>query len=174
MGEPGERPTLTDGDAWIALALCDGFGKKWKPLRDLVASADYWNHAILTFDEVSYGLPRLAAAGLVELRDSSEGPLACATPECRRLRATVKCRTLGGTINGMAVAVGAVPWPGTAREDRSLGRLPGLGEALFDSEVSAYQSDMLGELGGLASAAAKAAAGVVAAASSVVRRGRRR
>lgn len=65
---------LTDVVAWIAVALSTE--SKWMRLRDLVAWADYWNHAILTFDEVSHGLPRLAAAGLVELRDADEGLMA--------------------------------------------------------------------------------------------------
>ena len=50
-----------------------------------------------------------------------------ATPKATRLRKSVKAKTLGDVLNGVARAVGAAPYPDPEpTEDRSLGRLTGL------------------------------------------------
>jgi hypothetical protein len=133
------RPWHTDG--WIALALTDFLPAQWVAIEDLIGAADDWNHAILVFDEVSFGLARLEALGLFEVR-RHEGRLELQATEATRVRRhTVRAGTLGAAVDGMSRAIGASAWPGLGEEDRSLGRLPGLTEAEFDAEVRAYRHE---------------------------------
>jgi hypothetical protein len=55
-------------DGWILLAVV-GCGEAGGTLRDIIAVADYVNHAVPSFDDLAGGLGRLAAAGLVASGD---------------------------------------------------------------------------------------------------------
>jgi hypothetical protein len=136
--ETGSHPPLTRSDAWLLAALTEGShdGRPVK-LRDFVHDADWLNRAIPTFDETSFGLPRLIAAGfLVVGYDPKEGLVFRATPKATKLRASVKAKSLGDVLNGVVEAVGAAPDPEPElAEDRSLGRLPGLEADALDTAV---------------------------------------
>jgi len=123
------HPPLTRSDAWLLAALTEGgHYRRGITLRELVHDADWLNRLIPVFDELSFGLPRLVAAGFLTVgNDAKRGLIFRATPKATRLRRTVKAKTLGGVLAGIGQAVGAAPYPEPEpAEDRSLGRLPGL------------------------------------------------
>jgi DNA-binding MarR family transcriptional regulator len=167
-------PPLTRSDAWIAAALCESARNAPMRLRNLVADADWLNRSILTFDEVSFGLRRLEAAGLVEVTPGPDGPLVRPTPEAHLLRATVKANTLGGVLAGMDAAVGAPPYPEPESEDRTLGRLPDLDEASWRAEVAAYRREFRSDLGKFVAGAGAILVGAAAGVMAVAVRRRKR
>jgi hypothetical protein len=129
LEQPGSGPRLNRADAWLLAALTEGsHGGRPVTLRELVQDADWLNRAIPTFDEVSFGLPRLVAAGFMTVgHDVRSGVVFRATPDATKLRKSVKAETLGGVLAGVGWAVGAPPYPDSEpAEDRSLGRLAGL------------------------------------------------
>jgi hypothetical protein len=53
--------------AWFFLSIGDAGGRDgWASLRDVIGSADSNNHSIPTANELSQGVSRLVAAGLVQ------------------------------------------------------------------------------------------------------------
>ena len=130
MPEPSDvHPRLNRADAWLLAALTES-SHDGRPvtLRDLVHDADWLNRAIPTFDEMSFGLPRLIAAGFMTVGvGGTSGVDFRASSEATKLRKSIKAETLGGVLAAVAEAVGAAPYPESEPpEDRSLGRLPGL------------------------------------------------
>lgn len=138
---PGSHPPLTRSDAWLLAALTEG-SHDGRPvnLRDFVNDADWLNRLLPTFDEMSFGLPRLVAAGfLVVGYDPKEGLVFRATPKATKLRDSVKAKSLGDVLNGVGEAVGAAPYPEPEpAEDRSLGRLPGLESDALDTAIQEH------------------------------------
>lgn len=128
-GAGGSHPRLTRSDAWLLAALTES-SHDGRPvsLRDLVHDADWLNRLIPTFDEISFGLPRLAAAGFLVVESDAKATLVFrATPKANSLRRSVRARTLGDVVAGVGQGVGALPYPEPEpAEDRSLGRLDGL------------------------------------------------
>jgi hypothetical protein len=57
--------TFTSTDAWVMLSLLLGQVETGLTLRDLIATADYVNHAVLTYDELADSLQHLRQAGYV-------------------------------------------------------------------------------------------------------------
>jgi hypothetical protein len=170
-----ERPRpLTRTDAYLLAATTGSFRKRARPLRDLIADYDWLERDIPTFDEVSFGLPRLIAAGYLEVGSRQGRTFVRATPKARRLRSTKRAKTLGGRLGEVAAAVGAAPYPQPEIEDRSLGRLTGLDSVEWDEEVRAYHASWGTGTHRAKNVAAVGAviAGVVAAVGIV--RGRRR
>jgi hypothetical protein len=98
------------------------------------------NRLIPTFDEMSYGLPRLIAAGYLTVgQDGRRGIVLRATPKATRLRKSVEAGTLGDVLGAVGSAVGAAPYPDAEPpEDRSLGRLPGLEPEDLDAATEAH------------------------------------
>ncbi len=141
QNKPGTHPPLTRSDAWLLAALTEG-SHDGRPvnLRDFVNDADWLNRLIPTFDEMSFGLPRLVAAGfLVVGYDPKEGLVFRATPKAAKLRGSVKAKSLGDVLNGVGGAVGAAPYPEPEpAEDRSLGRLPGLESGALDTAIQEH------------------------------------
>ncbi len=119
-----KNPRLTASDGWLLAALTES-SRDGRPvtLRWFIHDADWLNRAIPTFDEISYGMPRLVAAGYVTV----DGLSFRATPKATKLRELVDAGTvtLGGVIVGMERAVEALGDASQEPEDRSLGRLPG-------------------------------------------------
>jgi len=56
-------------DAWIFISMAFYQGEAGTSLRDLIATADYINHAIPTDDEIEAAINRLSSAGLVTVQD---------------------------------------------------------------------------------------------------------
>lgn len=154
-------PPLTRSDAWIVAALCETGRDRPMRLRDLIYQADWLNRSILSFDELSFGLPRLEAAGLVDVTQGIDGPLVRATSEGRTLRGQVRAETLGGVLAGMAAAVGAPAYPEPETEDRSLGRLPRFSEAQWRAEVAGYRRAFRADAGQVVAAGAMAIGGAI-------------
>jgi hypothetical protein len=138
---PDTRPRLNRTDAWLLAALTEG-SHDGRPvtLQEFVHDADWAGRMIPTFDEMSFGLPRLVAAGFMTVGDNVKpGIVFRATPKATRLRKSIKARTIGDVLVGMAQAVGAEPYPDPEPlDDRSLGRLPGLEREDLDAVVQAH------------------------------------
>jgi hypothetical protein len=154
-------PFLTRSDAWIVAALCETRRDGPMRVRDLIYNADWLNRAILSYDELSFGLPRLEAAGLVEVTDGIDGPLVRATSKGRALRRQVKAHTLAGVLAGMDAAVGAPAYPERESEDRTLGRLHGFSEAQWRAEVAGYHRAFRADVWQVVAAGALAIGGAV-------------
>jgi hypothetical protein len=133
-----DPPPLTRSDAWLLAALTEGPRRaRALTLQEFVGAADWLNRLIPTFDEVSYGVQRLVAAGFVTV----DGLTVQATAEAKRLRGTVRRSSLGGVLHAMEKAVGA-PRYGEPEppEDRSLGRWPALHEADLDRAIREHSA----------------------------------
>jgi hypothetical protein len=76
---------FTSTDAWIMLSLLWGRAENGSTLRNLIATADYINHAIPTYEELSDGLLHLMPADYVIKQTDRY----CATPVIRSYYATV-------------------------------------------------------------------------------------
>ena len=124
--DESQPPFLTRSDAWLLAALTEA-SHDGRPvtLRDLIDGADWLNRALPTFDELSFGLPRLIAAGFLTVDSTKQGPRFRATPKAVNLRRSIKAETLGDVLSGIVEAVGAKPYPEPEdrAEDRTLGRL---------------------------------------------------
>lgn len=144
----GSKP-LTRSDAWLIAALCES-GPKRLRLRDLIYNADWLNRAIPSFDELSFGLRRLEAAGYVEVTPATDELLVRPTERSIVMVRAIKAGTLGELLAEMSAAVGARPYPEPEHEDRSLGRLPGFDEAAWKAGIAAYRRSFLRDLGSLA------------------------
>jgi hypothetical protein len=70
---------FTSTDAWIMFSLLFGSAENGSTLRALIATADYINHAVPTYDELSESLQHLMQAGYVIKRADRY----CATPAIR-------------------------------------------------------------------------------------------
>jgi hypothetical protein len=138
QNEAGTPPPLNRSDAWLLAALTES-SHDGRPirLRDFVHDADWLNRAIPTFDEMSFGLPRLVASGFLVVGDDGKGELVFrATPKATKVRRSVTAKTLGGVLNNVGEAVGARPYPEPEpAEDRSLGRLSGLDSDDLDAAI---------------------------------------
>jgi RimJ/RimL family protein N-acetyltransferase len=125
-------PRLTEADGWLVAALTESSGRL-VPLPNLIHDYDGLNRAIPTFDELSFGIPRLVAAGLASVGESSAGELVvAATPEAMRLRRSAK----GHPVQAIGAALQAM----VGQEDRSLGRLSGLTSEALDAAVAEHSS----------------------------------
>jgi hypothetical protein len=144
-----ESPPLTRSDAWLIAALCES-GPKPLRLQDLIQNADWLNRAIPSYDELSFGLRRLEAAGYLDVMPATDGLIVRPTERSFVMVRAIKARTLGELLAEMSAAVGARPYPEPEHEDRSLGRLPGLDEAAWQAAIAAYRRSFLRDLGSLA------------------------
>ena len=58
--------SFVGSDTWVLLALLISEQKDGATLRAIIATADYINHAIPTYEELAGGLARLMRSGYVE------------------------------------------------------------------------------------------------------------
>jgi hypothetical protein len=86
-----------------------------------------------TYDEISYGIPRLTAAGLVRV----EGTRFRATPTALSIRRSVRAHVLGDVSTGVETALDQMGIL-SETEDRTLGRLPGFDEAQLEAAIRAH------------------------------------
>ena len=77
--------SFTSSDTWVMLALLIGEPPGGASLHNIIATADYINHAILTYEELAESLARLMQAGYVTRRAARY----CATPVIRSYYAKV-------------------------------------------------------------------------------------
>lgn len=128
-------------DAWLLAALTEGRPGRVVTLPELMHDADWLNRMIPTFDEVSFGLPRLVAAGYVIV--SGEGKALSMRPTAKAfaLRREVdrNATALVDVLTESARSVGARPYPLQEDEDRSLGRQPGLAAGDAEEAFRAYE-----------------------------------
>jgi len=61
-----EMGIFVSSDVWVLLSIAIGDGGNGANLRDLIATGDYINHAIMTAQELGGGLARLTQVGYVE------------------------------------------------------------------------------------------------------------
>ncbi len=109
-------PALTRSDAWLLAALTEGSrGGHPVTLAKFVHDADWLNRAIPTFDEISFGFPRLVGHGLMTV----DGLRLRATPRAIALRTSIRGGALGSVLNGVGDRVGARPYPDPEVENRS-------------------------------------------------------
>ena len=80
----GKIDTLNP-DAWVLSAILHADRGRGASLRDIIASADYLNHAILTFEEMGGALSRLAPGGHADLKDGLVHPSRAARSFYRRI-----------------------------------------------------------------------------------------
>lgn len=57
---------FSGSDPWVMLALLIGESQDGASLRNIIAAADYINHAVLTYEELAGSLAHLMRAGYVE------------------------------------------------------------------------------------------------------------
>jgi hypothetical protein len=135
-----DHPPLTRQDAWLLAALTEGsHDGRAVDLRSFVHDADWLDRAIPTFDELSFGLPRLVAAGFLRVGQRDAGGLTfSATTAAIRMRRRNTRPRLGEVILDMEREVGARPRPERETEDRRLGRLPGLTERDLETAIAAH------------------------------------
>ena len=125
-------PRLTDRDAELLAALTESSGRRVR-LRDLVHDYDWVNRAIPTFDELSYGMQRLVAAGFASVSSARGKELEFqATHDAVGLRKSIS----GHPTSRIAAAIDV----NHEGEDRSLGRLAGLTQEAFQEAVRAHSS----------------------------------
>jgi hypothetical protein len=110
----------TRADVWVLCAIA--LSGDWVDMQELDDSADYLMRTKLTFEELSWGVPRLEARGLVEVRMLETGPRFRATGEGKALVGSVRTR---GVIDQMLRLMDRLARPYVEDEDRSLGRLEG-------------------------------------------------
>lgn len=120
---------LSPSDVWLAAAL--GAMRGRIGLRHLLGAADALDHAIPTFDEIRYGIPRLIDAGLAEYLDGQFAP----TP--RAIDLYRQSKGPNGTLDRFANMLD-VPSGRLTAEDRTLGPLEGLSEEDYQNAYRSY------------------------------------
>ncbi len=122
-------------DGWLLLSV-DRCGDEGGDLRGVLATADYLNHGIPTYDELSMGLSKLMHDGLVERAGE-------------RFRATTKLQALK-TAHGFTwrhrwdgvramLALGAPPTGSEGQPAHQPAYLPACTEAEYQAALAAYR-----------------------------------
>jgi hypothetical protein len=62
---PDNPPAFSGSDAWLLCSIAIGEGRRGASLRDILAAGDYINHAILTGQQIRYGLAKLIPTGFI-------------------------------------------------------------------------------------------------------------
>jgi hypothetical protein len=125
-------------DAWFLLATIYAGQQKWASLADVIAAADYINHAVLVFEEVEGALARLSSEGYITF---SNGQLAPTEKTITFYRSVTKPRrTVLNELKDLEKFIGSIKWdpkskPQQANEGVSF---PELSRSEFDSAVLAY------------------------------------
>lgn len=133
-------PRLTRSDAYLLAALTES-GGRGVDLPSLLHDYDWLNRDIPTFDELSFGIPRLVAHGYAEVGRNNRGELRFrATRSAHALRRSIdaRARTIGDVVIAMATIVGTAPYPEPEVEDRALGRLDELRQDDLDLARQKY------------------------------------
>lgn len=133
---------LVRSDAYILAAVTEQWlSGSTQKLQEFAHDYDWLNRALPTFDELSFGLARLVAAGYVTTERIPNKVLRLkATPSATALGKQVreKAKTLGDVVTGFDEALGCRPYPEAESDDRSLGRLSDFSEAEWAKAVTVY------------------------------------
>jgi hypothetical protein len=70
----GEGPLYLDSDAWLLLAIIYAGREEPAALADVIAAADYINHAIVVFEEMEGALARLSEGGYITHTEGKLSP----------------------------------------------------------------------------------------------------
>jgi len=137
------QPRLVRSEACLLAALTESRQRRAVTLPKLLHDYDWLNRALRTFDELSFGLPRLVAAGFVVVTGADGDLRLEPSSKAREWGKSIRrnARGAGGVLEAAARLAGAPPYPVPEQEeDRSLGRLPGLAEADVNEAVRAYEA----------------------------------
>jgi hypothetical protein len=132
-------------DAWLLLSIHDAFVAPEHPagadrvtLTEVIAVGDALNHAIFTYDELSYGLARLIERGMI-IHDAGGFAI---HPEFQQpmRKAARSYRTAMARVEAL---IGAAPW-GTPGITVDLGgeRYDGVTDEELDRAYRAYSAEM--------------------------------
>lgn len=133
------HPDLTWADAWLLAALMQRRRGRSATLHDLAHDVDYLERAEPSFDQVSYGLQRLAVRGLVAREADRIGATATAWD---LVEATPRDEA-ETAIDRVARAIGAPADWSTDLGDVSAGRFPGVTEQGWEAGVDAHAAEAL-------------------------------
>lgn len=136
--------SLIWSDVWFLVALYRCSPTEPLALRDVIASADAIEHAVMNFEEISSALVRLTQQGLIHVEPGSLR-VSC-TPRTRNVIAGISMGsdTTAITCKLVEDKLGVVPWsPGESLPNpENVLRYPGLSEHVYGSEVKAYLDRM--------------------------------
>ena len=125
-------------DAWLLLACIYAAREKPASLEDVIAAADYIQHAIVTFEEMEGDLARLTAKGLLTVSDHGLAP---GDKALVFYRSTTKLgRKVDEAEEDLRKFIGARPSSPEQRPQHANAgvSLPSLTRAKFDAAVAAH------------------------------------
>jgi hypothetical protein len=141
---------LTDTDVAILAGLADASRRAGRSVRlaDLIGRIDMLFRWTPSFDDLSFGLPRLVAAGLAApLAHQDREVWVAPTGDALQLRrAAQRLPGVGGVGVNMETEAHHRGMT-TSEEDRSLGRLPALTAESFESAMQKYEAWLRRSLG---------------------------
>lgn len=136
-----DREQLRWSDVWLLLAIYFACQSRKPVLSEIIAAADYINHAIITFEELSRGLARLKHKELIHVDDIDSG-ISCSR-RCIELIESVtrKTKYVDAAMKELERALKVVLWspgdPLPSPEDCL--EFPGLKRENYDSAVKGYR-----------------------------------
>jgi hypothetical protein len=133
-------PSYQWSDAWILLATVYMGRKRPALLSDVIAVADYINHAIVTFEEMEGALARLTEGGFLVDRGGKLSPSRKTMAFYRSV--TTPRRPVLKEKEDLQKLLGASDWnPSVLPKDANRGvSYPSLTRELFDQAVQEYLS----------------------------------
>jgi hypothetical protein len=123
------KTVYAESDAWLMAALANA--PRPVEMADLIGYVDYINRVELTFDEMSYGLQRLAATGMIDIVGDAVRHTAAAALLNKRLRV----RSPGRLMEEWARLLNA---NGLATGDTTHGRLSAFPVDAYDAAIDEY------------------------------------
>jgi hypothetical protein len=133
-----EKIAAIHSDAWVLCAILHADRGRGASLRDIIASADYLNHAILTFEETDGALGRLALGGHADLKRGQVHPSRAARSFYRQIGRPGN--NMHNVLSRIRDYLGAGAPQGPLAQATGRSGSPGrrLDRAEFDRAVNAY------------------------------------
>jgi hypothetical protein len=130
---------VTHTDVTLLTVLTEFSRGRPVSLEQFVDGVDWYDRAIPSFDEVSYGLRRLQAAGLLAVSMDSHGRLLLGpTREALHLRRSANDADATAFRRKMEESAGVGPFSTPEQEDRTYGPLAGLRPEAYEVAVSEH------------------------------------
>lgn len=138
------QPKIRWSDAWLLTAIYQSSREAPADLVDVIAAADFVNHAVPNPEELESGLARLREAGLIE---PAGGPLhfVCTAEALARIEdIAADATSIYDVWKDLERRLGAVPWtPGEPLPHPDNSRsYPGFNAAVYKEAVEAYLKRM--------------------------------